>query len=187
MFARSSLTLRQIQTRYIQRQLSTKPVPQFFQGVSSLPSNKIINFIPQEQQWVIERMGKFNRIAKEGPHFIYPLVEKIRQIHSLKESVLEIPPHNCITSEQDDITIDGVAWLKTTDPYKATYNIDDANFAIGELAQTTMRTEIGNLKFADVIQGRKALNEKIRDVINEAASNWGVECIRYEIKDISKI
>ncbi|RCK66980.1 Uncharacterized protein C16G5.07c [Candida viswanathii] len=165
-----------------------KPIPQFFQGASSTPTNTILNFVPQQQQWVIERMGKYNRTVKEGPHFIIPIFEKIRSIHSVKESVLEIQPHNCITIDQKDLVIDGVAFIKVLDTFKATYNIDDVDFAINELCQTRMRTEIGNLKFDDVVKNRNELNEKIKDFINSASlENWGVECIRYEIKDISKI
>lgn len=165
-----------------------KPIPQFFQNISIIPTNTILNFVPQQQQWVIERMGKYNRTIKEGPHLIIPIIEKIRSIHSIKESVLEIQPHNCITLDQKNLIIDGIAFIKILDTFKATYNIDDVELAINELCQTRMRTEIGNLKFDDVVKNRNELNEKIKISINDASlENWGVECIRYEIKDISKI
>ncbi|KAI5952599.1 SLP2 [Candida jiufengensis] len=156
----------------------------FFQS-KTLPTNTIIKFVPQQQAWIIERMGKFNRILPPGLSFLIPIIDKITYVQSLKESAIEIPTQSAITSDNVSLELDGVLYVKVIDPYKASYGVEDFQFAISQLAQTTMRSEIGNMTLDSVLKERQTLNNNINRVINEAANeNWGVECLRYEIRDI---
>lgn len=155
----------------------------FFQK-DPLPANTIIRFVPQQTAWIVERMGKFHRILDPGLAFLVPVLDKITYVQSLKESAIEIPSQNAITSDNVSLELDGVLYIKVTDPYKASYGVEDVKFAISQLAQTTMRSEIGSLTLDNVLKERQALNSNINLAINEAARNWGVECLRYEIRDI---
>ncbi|CAK9439200.1 uncharacterized protein LODBEIA_P34240 [Lodderomyces beijingensis] len=156
----------------------------FFQG-KSLPSNTIIKFVPQQQAWIVERMGKFNRILPPGLAILIPVLDKVTYVQSLKETAIEIPTQTAITSDNVSLELDGVLYVKVHDPYKASYGVEDFHFAIRQLAQTTMRSEIGNMTLDAVLKERQALNTAINEVINHAANdNWGVECLRYEIRDI---
>ncbi|RLV90149.1 hypothetical protein JA1_004756 [Spathaspora sp. JA1] len=156
----------------------------FFQK-ESLPANTIIRFVPQQQAWIVERMGKFHRILPPGLTFLIPFLDKITYVQSLKESAIEIPSQNAITSDNVSLELDGVLYVKVIDPYKASYGVEDFKFAISQLAQTTMRSEIGSMTLDHVLKERQLLNININEVINGAAKdNWGVECLRYEIRDI---
>lgn len=150
-----------------------------------LPINTGIKFVPQQQAWVVERMGKFNRILEPGLAILIPFLDKITYVQSLKESAIEIPSQNAITSDNVSLELDGILYIKVIDAYKASYGVEDFKFAISQLAQTTMRSEIGSMTLDHVLKERQALNNNINQVINEAANeNWGVECLRYEIRDI---
>lgn len=149
-----------------------------------LPFNTGIKFVPQQQAWIIERMGKFNRILPPGLAIMIPFLDKITYIQSLKESAIEIPSQNAITSDNVSLELDGILYIKVVDAYKASYGVEDFKFAISQLAQTTMRSEIGSMTLDHVLKERQSLNNNINAVINEAAIAWGVECLRYEIRDI---
>ncbi|KAI3406229.2 SLP2 [Candida oxycetoniae] len=156
----------------------------YFQN-KSLPSNTVIKFVPQQQAWIVERMGKFNRILPPGLAILLPILDKITYVQSLKETAIEIPTQSAITSDNVSLELDGVLYVKVIDPYKASYGVEDFQFAVSQLAQTTMRSEIGNMTLDSVLKERHNLNNNINKVINEAANdNWGVECLRYEIRDI---
>uniref|UniRef100_L2FGY7 Stomatin family protein n=1 Tax=Colletotrichum fructicola (strain Nara gc5) TaxID=1213859 RepID=L2FGY7_COLFN len=133
--------------------------PSYFQK-PSLPANTVIRFVPQQTAWIVERMGKFNRILEPGL------------------AILPKRPDN-VTLE-----LDGVLYTRVFDAYKASYGVEDAEYAISQLAQTTMRSEIGQLTLDHVLKERAALNTNITQAINEAAQAWGVTCLRYEIRDI---
>ncbi|EDK44581.1 hypothetical protein LELG_02760 [Lodderomyces elongisporus NRRL YB-4239] len=164
---------------------NSPPSPLNYFQSRSLPSNTIIKFVPQQQAWIVERMGKFNRILPPGLAFLVPVIDKITYVQSLKETAIEIPTQSAITSDNVSLELDGVLYVKVNDPYKASYGVEDFQFAISQLAQTTMRSEIGNLTLDSVLKERQALNNNINQIINEAANdNWGVECLRYEIRDI---
>lgn len=150
-----------------------------------LPANTIVRFVPQQTAWIVERMGKFHRILEPGLTFLMPVLDKITYVQSLKESAIEIPSQNAITSDNVSLELDGILYIKVIDPYKASYGVEDFKFAISQLAQTTMRSEIGSLALDSVLKERQQLNNNINQVINDAAKeNWGVECLRYEIRDI---
>ncbi|KAK1836788.1 hypothetical protein QBC39DRAFT_295833 [Podospora conica] len=156
----------------------------YFQSARSLPVNTIIRFVPQQTAWVVERMGKFNRILEPGLAVLIPFLDRIAYVKSLKENALEIPSQSAITADNVTLELDGVLYTRVFDAYKASYGVEDAEYAISQLAQTTMRSEIGQLTLDHVLKERAALNTNITAAINEAAQAWGVTCLRYEIRDI---
>ncbi|CAG8522878.1 2536_t:CDS:2 [Ambispora leptoticha] len=159
------------------------PIPEA-QLRSKLPRNTIINFVPQQEAWVIERFGKFDRILPPGLALVIPFIERIKYVKSLKEICLNIPTQSAITQDNVTLELDGVLYIKVIDPYKASYGVEDAEYAIAQLAQTTMRAEIGQMTLDRTLAERSHLNANIVSAINSAAIDWGVECLRYEIRDI---
>ncbi|TVY84584.1 Uncharacterized protein LSUE1_G000649 [Lachnellula suecica] len=159
-------------------------VPTSYFQRPSLPANTIVRFVPQQTAWIVERMGKFNRILEPGLAILIPFLDRIAYVKSLKESALEIPSQSAITADNVTLELDGVLYTRVLDAYKASYGVEDAEYAISQLAQTTMRSEIGQLTLDHVLKERAALNTNITRVINEAAQDWGVTCLRYEIRDI---
>lgn len=148
------------------------------------PRNLGINFVPERQAWVIERLGKFHSVLKPGLNFCIPFVDRIAYVQSLKEIAIDIPDQAAITSDNVVLQLNGVLFLKVVDAYKASYGVEDAEFAITQLAQTTMRSEIGKISLDNVFKEREALNYSIVRAICKAAEPWGIECLRYEIRDI---
>ena len=129
-------------------------------------------------------MGKFNRILEPGIAILIPIIDRIAYVKSLKEAAMEIPSQSAITADNVTLELDGVLYTRVFDAYKASYGVEDAEYAISQLAQTTMRSEIGRLTLDHVLRERAALNTNITEAINEAARDWGVVCLRYEIRDI---
>lgn len=144
-----------------------------------------INFVPQQEAWVVERFGKFHAVLEPGLSLLIPVIDEIKYVHSLKEIVIEIPSQSGITSDNVTLHIDGVLYLKIDDPYKASYGVEDAEYAVAQLAQTTMRSELGQLSLDAVFKERAVLNSSIVEAINSAAVPWGLECLRCEIRDIA--
>ncbi|KAI9814366.1 MAG: hypothetical protein M1827_003221 [Pycnora praestabilis] len=163
---------------------SSSNTPSSYFQRPSLPANTIIRFVPQQTAWIVERMGKFNRILEPGFAFLLPFLDRIAYVKSLKEAAIEIPSQSAITADNVTLELDGVLYTRVFDAYKASYGVEDAEYAIGQLAQTTMRSEIGQLSLDHVLKERAALNTNITQAINEAAQEWGVVCLRYEIRDI---
>ena len=143
-----------------------------------------IKFVPQNRAYVIERFGKYTRTLESGLNFLVPFIEQISADHSLKEQAVDVPSQSAITKDNITLTVDGVLYFRVLDPQKATYGVDDYNFAVTQLAQTTMRSEIGKMELDKTFEERDAINAAIVTAINEAASTWGVQVLRYEIKDI---
>ncbi|APA06680.1 hypothetical protein SS1G_04735 [Sclerotinia sclerotiorum 1980 UF-70] len=164
--------------------INNSSVPTSYFQRPSLPANTIIRFVPQQTAWIVERMGKFNRILEPGLAILLPIIDKIAYVKSLKESAIEIPSQSAITTDNVTLELDGVLYTRVFDAYKASYGVEDAEYAISQLAQTTMRSEIGQLTLDQVLKERAALNTNITAAINEAAQEWGVICLRYEIRDI---
>ncbi|KAL4969055.1 SPFH domain-containing protein [Aspergillus stella-maris] len=158
--------------------------PTYFSHRQSLPMNTVVRFVPQQTAWVVERMGKFHRILEPGLAVLVPLLDRIAYVKSLKESATEIPSQNAITADNVTLELDGVLYTRVFDAYKASYGVEDAEYAISQLAQTTMRSEIGQLTLDHVLKERQTLNTNITQAINEAAQAWGITCLRYEIRDI---
>lgn len=143
-----------------------------------------IKFVPQNRAYVIERFGKYTRTLESGLNFLVPFIEQISADRSLKEQAVDVPSQSAITKDNITLTVDGVLYFRVLDPQKATYGVDDYNFAVTQLAQTTMRSEIGKMELDKTFEERDAINASIVTAINEAASTWGVQVLRYEIKDI---
>jgi len=159
------------------------PPSTYFQR-SSLPANTVIKFVPQQTAWVVERMGQFKKILQPGLNFLYPVIDRIAYVKSLKENAMEIPSQSAITADNVTLELDGILYTRVFDAEKASYGVEDADYAISQLAQTTMRSEIGQLTLDNVLKERAALNTNITAAINEAAADWGIRCLRYEIRDI---
>ncbi|KAI6867690.1 Uncharacterized protein KC319_g2040 [Hortaea werneckii] len=159
------------------------PPSTYFQR-STLPANTVVKFVPQQTAWIVERMGRFNRILQPGLAILVPLIDRIAYVKSLKENAMEIPSQSAITADNVTLELDGVLYTRVFDPFKASYGVEDADYAITQLAQTTMRSEIGQLTLDHVLKERAALNTNITQAINEAAADWGIRCLRYEIRDI---
>ncbi|USP74535.1 hypothetical protein yc1106_01809 [Curvularia clavata] len=160
------------------------PPSYFSSSHRRLPTNTIIRFVPQQTAWIVERMGKFNRILEPGLAILIPFIDRIAYVKSLKENAIEIPSQSAITADNVTLELDGVLYTRVFDAYKASYGVEDADYAISQLAQTTMRSEIGQLSLDHVLKERANLNANITAAINEAAQDWGVTCLRYEIRDI---
>ncbi|KAI5467690.1 hypothetical protein BGZ63DRAFT_344057 [Mariannaea sp. PMI_226] len=160
------------------------PVVTSYFSKPRLPANTVVRFVPQQTAWIVERMGKFNRILEPGLAILVPFIDRIAYVKSLKEVAIEIPSQSAITADNVTLDLDGVLFTRVFDAYKASYGVEDAEYAISQLAQTTMRSEIGQLTLDHVLKERAALNTNITAAINDAAEAWGVTCLRYEIRDI---
>jgi len=144
-----------------------------------------IKLVPQQMVWIVERLGRYNDSLHAGLHFIIPFVDKIAYKHSLKENAIDIPSQSAITKDNVTLVIDGILYLKITDPKQASYGVRDPLYAISQLAQTTMRSELGKITLDKTFEEREVLNINIVQSINEASSVWGIQCLRYEIRDIT--
>jgi regulator of protease activity HflC (stomatin/prohibitin superfamily) len=143
-----------------------------------------IKFVPQNRAWIVERFGKYQSTKEAGLNFIFPFIDKVAADRSLKEQAYDIPSQAAITKDNISLTVDGVLYFRVLDPYKATYGVEDYTFAVTQLAQTTMRSELGKIELDKTFEDRDALNAQIVAAINSAAETWGVAVLRYEIKDI---
>ena len=135
--------------------------------------------------FVVERFGKFHTVLEPGLRFLVPLMHKVQYVFSLKEEALTVPSQSAVTRDNVSINIDGVLYVKVEDAYRAAYGVEEPHFAITQLAQTTMRSEIGKLTLDETFLERDRLNAQIVHAINAAASDWGIACKRYEIRDIA--
>ncbi|KAJ3040216.1 hypothetical protein HDV00_011313 [Rhizophlyctis rosea] len=129
-------------------------------------------------------MGRFHRILEPGLAILIPVLDRIRYVKSLKEVAVEIPSQSAITQDNVTLDLDGILYYRVVDPYKASYGVEDAEFAVAQLAQTTMRAEIGQMTLDRTLAERTQLNFNIVNAINTAAAEWGIKCLRYEIRDI---
>ncbi|KAF3848900.1 hypothetical protein F7725_015397 [Dissostichus mawsoni] len=146
--------------------------------------NTVVLFVPQQESWVVERMGRFHRILEPGLNFLIPVLDRIGYVQNLKEMVIDVPEQSAVSLDNVTLQIDGVLYLRILDPYKASYGVEDPQYAVTQLAQTTMRSELGKLTLDKVFRERESLNSNIVQSINQASDEWGIRCLRYEIKDI---
>ncbi len=144
-----------------------------------------IQLVPQNRAFVIERFGKYRTTLTAGFNFIFPFIDRLAYDRSLKEQAVDVPSQSAITKDNIGLSVDGVLYFKVLDPYKASYGVDDYAFAVIQLAQTTMRSEIGKMDLDKTFEERDSLNSAIVSSINDAALPWGVQVMRYEIKDIT--
>ena len=143
---------------------------------------KSINVIPQQTAWVIERLGKFHKVLNPGLNFIIPFIDKVAYKHSLKEIPLDTPSQVCITRDNTQLSVDGILYFQVTDPKLASYGTSNYIIAVTQLAQTTLRSVIG---LDETFEERDLINNQVVSAIDEAALNWGVKVLRYEIKDLT--
>jgi regulator of protease activity HflC (stomatin/prohibitin superfamily) len=140
--------------------------------------------VPNQVVFVIERLGKYSRTLGAGFHILVPFIDRVAYRHILKEQAVDVPPQNCITKDNISVEIDGILYMRVIDPVKASYGIMDYRFAIIQLAQTTMRSEIGKIELDRTFESRENVNVSIVNSIDEASSPWGIKLTRYEIKNI---
>lgn len=145
----------------------------------------IIRIVPQNEAFVVERLGKYNRTLLAGFHITIPFVERVAYKHSLKEFAVDVASQQAITRDNVPLSIDGVLYMKIMDPKSASYGVDNLEFAITQLAQTSMRAEIGKLTLDDTFESRENINARVTNAIDEASGTWGTKVLRYEVKDIS--
>eukprot|EP00808_Paulinella_micropora_P017108 g19273.t1 len=148
-------------------------------------TNWCVRVVHQQTAVLVERFGKYNRTLTPGLHFLLPPpFETVRNVHNLKEQAIPIPNQTAVTLDNVAITVDGVLYFKIYNAHDAEYNTENVYFMMTQLAQTTMRSELGKMTLDRTFAEREALNEKIVDAINQAAQPWGTQCLRYEIRDI---
>jgi regulator of protease activity HflC (stomatin/prohibitin superfamily) len=141
--------------------------------------------VPQQSAVVIEKLGKYSRTLRAGFHILIPFIESAAYRHSLKEIALDIPEQICITRDNVQVGVDGVLYLQILDPQRASYGITDYVFAIAQLAQTTLRSEIGKIDLDRTFEERGSINANVVAELDKASDSWGVKVLRYEIKNIN--
>ncbi|MCB0728692.1 MAG: paraslipin [Ignavibacteriae bacterium] len=146
---------------------------------------KTARVVPQKSAFIVERLGKYNETLEAGFHILIPFVDRVSYKHSLKEIVMDVPPQSCITKDNIAVEVDGVLYLQVMDPVKASYGVNDYSFASVQLAQTTMRSEIGKMQLDKTFEERETINASIVNAIDKASDPWGLKVIRYEIKNIN--
>jgi regulator of protease activity HflC (stomatin/prohibitin superfamily) len=147
--------------------------------------SKIVRVVPQQQAWVVERLGKYSGTLHAGLHILVPFLDVVRYKHSLKEIALDIPEQICITKDNVQVGVDGVLYFKILDPERASYGISDYTYAISQLAQTNLRSEIGKIDLDRTFEERGNINSSVVSEVDKASESWGVKVLRYEIKNIT--
>ena len=146
---------------------------------------KCVRVVPQKQAYIVERLGKYSCTLEAGLHFLVPVLDRVAYKHSLKEQVVDVPPQQCITKDNIRVEVDGILYLQVMDPVKASYGIANYLFATAQLAQTTMRSEMGKLDLDRSFEVREQINASIVEAVDRASDPWGVKVTRYEIKNIT--
>ena len=144
-----------------------------------------IKIVPQQNAWIVERLGKYSATLSPGFNAIIPFIDRVAYKHSLKEIPLDVPSQVCITRDNTQLQVDGILYFQVTDPMRASYGSSNYVMAISQLAQTTLRSVIGRLELDKTFEERDMINAKVVEAVDEAALNWGVKVLRYEIKDLT--
>ncbi|PPE70885.1 paraslipin [Caldimonas thermodepolymerans] len=144
-----------------------------------------IKVVPQQHAWVVERLGRYHATLTPGLNFLVPFIDRVAYKHSLKEIPLDVPSQVCITKDNTQLTVDGILYFQVTDPMRASYGSSNYIVAITQLAQTTLRSVIGKMELDKTFEEREAINAAVVSALDEAALNWGVKVLRYEIKDLT--
>ena len=144
-----------------------------------------IKIVPQQEVWIVQKLGRYDRKLEPGLNILIPFIESVAYKHSLKEDAHHVTEQSAVTRDNVTLVLDGVVYLRITDPVQASYGVNDPVYAVSQLAQTTMRSEIGKLTLDQCLSEREQLNTHIVQAINHAAQTWGIQCMRYEIKNIS--
>ncbi|WP_298012908.1 SPFH domain-containing protein [uncultured Aquabacterium sp.] len=146
---------------------------------------KAVKVVPQQSAWVVERLGKYHGVLTPGLNVLVPFVDRLAYQHSLKEIALDVPSQVCITRDNTQLQVDGILYFQVTDPMRASYGSADYVVAITQLAQTTLRSVIGRMELDRTFEEREVINSAVVAALDEAALNWGVKVLRYEIKDLT--
>lgn len=157
----------------------------FFLILAIFFAYKGVMVVPQQSAWVVERLGKFHGVLNPGLNFLVPFIDRVAYKHSLKEIPLDTPAQVCITRDNTQLSVDGVLFFQVTDPQRASYGTSNYIVAITQLAQTTLRSVIGRMELDKTFEERDLINSEVVNAIDEAALNWGVKVLRYEIKDLT--
>ncbi|MBY0379982.1 MAG: SPFH/Band 7/PHB domain protein [Burkholderiales bacterium] len=144
-----------------------------------------IKIVPQQQAWIVERLGKYNKTLQPGLSFILPFIDRVAYKHTLKEKAVDVMQQSAITKDNVTLALDGIIYVRIVNPVDASYGVENPYYAVTQLAQTSMRSAIGKLVMDKTFEEREYLNNQIVSTINEAASTWGIQCMRYEIRDIN--
>jgi regulator of protease activity HflC (stomatin/prohibitin superfamily) len=144
-----------------------------------------VRIVPQQSAWVVERLGRFHATLEPGLNLIIPFLDRVAYIHSLKEVPLDVPEQICITKDNTQLTVDGILYYQVTDPRLASYGSSNYVAAITQLAQTTLRSEIGKMELDKTFESRDDINRQIVHALDEAGRNWGIKVLRYEIKSLT--
>src|SRR5256886_15446451 len=147
--------------------------------------SRIARVVPQQQAWVVERLGKYSNTLQAGFHILVPFLDVVRYKHSIKEVALDVPEQVCITKDNVQVAVDGVLYIKILNPERASYGISDYNYAISQLAQTNLRSEIGKIDLDKTFEERTNINLAVVSEVDKASEAWGVKVLRYEIKNIT--
>ncbi|MBB5020445.1 regulator of protease activity HflC (stomatin/prohibitin superfamily) [Chitinivorax tropicus] len=146
---------------------------------------KAVKVVPQQHAWVIERLGRFHAVLQPGLNIVIPFIDRLAYRHNLKEIPLDVPSQICITKDNTQLTVDGILYFQVTDPKLASYGSSDYILAITQLAQTTLRSVVGKMELDKTFEERDDINRTVVASLDEAAANWGVKVLRYEIKDLT--
>jgi len=146
---------------------------------------RTIKIVPQQHAWVVEKLGKYDRTLTPGLKFVVPFIERVAYKHSLKEVPLDVPSQVCITKDNTQLQVDGIIYFQVTDPMRASYGSSNYISAITQLAQTLLRSVIGKMELDKTFEERDHINMSVVAALDEAATNWGVKVLRYEIKDLT--
>jgi regulator of protease activity HflC (stomatin/prohibitin superfamily) len=146
---------------------------------------RTFKIVPQQHAWVVERLGKFDRTLTPGLKFVVPFIERVAYKHSLKEVPLDVPSQVCITRDNTQLQVDGIIYFQVTDPMRASYGSSNYVMAITQLAQTLLRSVIGKMELDKTFEERDHINASVVSALDDAAMNWGVKVLRYEIKDLT--
>ncbi|MGD9726172.1 MAG: SPFH domain-containing protein [Nitrospiraceae bacterium] len=146
---------------------------------------KTARIVPQQSAYVVERLGRYSRTLGAGFHILVPFIDSVQYKHSLKETAIDIPEQICITRDNVQVSIDGIIYLKILDPQRASYGINDHRFAITQLAQTALRSEVGKIELDRTFEERTNINTQVVNELDKASEPWGIKVLRYEIKNIT--
>ncbi|MCM3566302.1 SPFH domain-containing protein [Hydrogenophaga intermedia] len=153
--------------------------------IAAIFITRAIKIVPQQTSWVVERLGKYHASLAPGLNFLVPFIDKVAYKHSLKEIPLDVPSQVCITRDNTQLQVDGILYFQVTDPMRASYGSSNYIVAVTQLAQTSLRSVIGKLELDKTFEERDIINAQVVQAIDEAALNWGVKVLRYEIKDLT--
>jgi regulator of protease activity HflC (stomatin/prohibitin superfamily) len=147
--------------------------------------SRALKVVPQQNAWVVERLGKYHSTLTPGLNLLIPFIDRVAYKHSLKEIPLDVPSQVCITKDNTQLTVDGILYFQVTDAMRASYGTSDFILAITQLAQTTLRSVVGKMELDTTFEERDSINAAVVAALDEAALNWGVKVLRYEIKDLT--